>query len=67
MKTCLAAALVSASLAACGGGMFRLNGTPGCESVRYEESEDCAALNIIGRNLDRTKLRAALEDAYDQQ
>ena len=58
---------VKGALAACGGGMFRLNGTPGCESVRYEESEERAALNIIGRNLDRMKLRAALEEAYDQQ
>ncbi len=58
---------VKGVLYACGGGVFRLNGTPGCESIRYEEAEERAALNIIGRNLDRAKLRAALEEAYDQQ
>ena len=58
---------VKGALAACGGGIFRLNGTPGCESVRYEESEERAALNIIGRNLNRACLRASLEKAYEHQ
>ena len=60
-------ALVAGALAACGGGIFRINGTPGCESVRYEETQERAALNIIGRNLNRTCLRASLEEAYEQQ
>ena len=58
---------VKGALAACGGGIFRLNGTPGCEDVRYEETQERAALNIIGRNLNRAALRASLEDAYEQQ
>jgi len=58
---------VKGVLAACGGGIFRLNGTPGCESVRYEEAEERAALNIIGRNLNRTAMRASIKDAYEQQ
>lgn len=58
---------VKGALSACGGGVFRINGTPGCESVRYEESEERAALNIIGRNLNRAALRTSLEEAYEQQ
>ena len=58
---------VKGTLSACGGGVFRLNGTPGCESVRYEEEESRAAFNVIGRNLNRACLRAALEEAYEQQ
>ena len=58
---------VKGVLAACGGGVFRINGTPGCESVRYEETQERAALNIIGRNLNRAALRASLEEAYEQQ
>lgn len=58
---------VKGVLSACGGGVFRLNGTPGCESIRYEEEESRAAINVIGRNLNRACLRAALEEAYEQQ
>jgi len=58
---------VKGVLAACGGGVFRINGTPGCESVRYEETQERAVLNIIGRNLSRAMLRASLEEAYEQQ
>jgi len=58
---------VKGVLSACGGGVFRLNGTPGCESVRYEETQERAALNIIGRNISRSGLRTSIEEAYEQQ
>jgi len=58
---------VKGVLAACGGGVFRINGTPGCESVRYEETQERAALNIIGRNLNRAALRESIKEAYEQQ
>ena len=44
------------------GGLWHINLTPGCENLCRETGNELPMLNVIGRNLNRKRIRSILED-----
>ena len=52
---------VKGTLSACGGA-WRISASPGCETIDFIPEETPPMLNIIGRSLNRRRIRSILED-----